>query len=302
MKQNDATKVLEEKGMQLTGKLKYLLTNDYLFKVFLQQNEKALRGLLSALLKIKLEDIRNVVITNPIQEGDVIDDKTMILDVKLIMNSNKVINIEMQVRNLGDWPERSLGYLSRAFDQLNHGEDYLDVKETIHIGILDFTPTGFPEKLYSEYFMMEKENHHIYSRKFSIRMLQLNQLGNLEDEEKMPEVYHWAQLFKATTWEEVFMVAEKNEAIKEGIVTLKQLTEDEKEQQRIEGRLRYESEISAATHYGEKLGREEGNKEGEDRFAKLAELLLQNQRMEDLRRASSDEAFRTQLFTEFGLL
>ncbi len=148
------------------------------------------------------------------------------------------------------------------------------MKETIHIGILDFTPTDFPEKLYSEYFMMEKENHHIYSGKFSIRMLQLNQLGNPEDEEKMPEVYHWAQLFKATTWEEVFMVAEKNEAIKEGIVTLKQLTEDEKEQQRIEGRLRYESEISAATHYGEKLGREEGNKEGEDRFAKLVELLL----------------------------
>lgn len=289
MKQKNETENLAKKEVRPTGKLKYLLTNDYLFKAFLQRNEKALRGLLAALLRIEPGNIKSVVITNPIQEGDVIDDKTMILDVKLIMNSNKVINIEMQVRNLGDWPERSLGYLSRAFDQLNHGDEYCNVKDTIHIGILDFTPNDFPRQLYSEYYMMEKENHHIYSRKFNIRMLQLNQIGNPEDEEKIPEIYHWAQLFKATTWEEVFMLAEKNESIKEGIVTLKQLTEDEKEQQRIEGRLRYESELSAATHYGEA------------RYAKLTQKLIENQRIEDLAKAAEDEEFRRQLFEELGI-
>ncbi|MDD3362172.1 MAG: hypothetical protein PHW34_10920 [Hespellia sp.] len=85
------------------------------------------------------------------------------------------------------------------------------------------------------------------------------------------------------------MLAEKNESIKEGIVTLKQLTEDEKEQQRIEGRLRYESELSAATHYGEA------------RYAKLTQKLIENQRTEDLVKAVEDEEFRRQLFKEFGI-
>ena len=29
-------------------------------------------------------------------------------------------------------------------------------------------------------------------------MLQLNQLGNAEDEANMPDLYHWARLFRAT--------------------------------------------------------------------------------------------------------
>lgn len=101
------------------------------------------------------------------------------------------------------------------------------------------------------------------------------------------------------------MLAEKNESIKEGIVTLKQLTEDEKEQQRIEGRLRYESELSAATHYGEKIGEERGEKcgkrLGEARYAKLTQKLIENQRTEDLVKAAEDEEFRRQLFKEFGI-
>ena len=57
-------------------------------------------------------------------------------------------------------------------------------------------------------------------------MLQLNQLGNPKDERDIPEIYYWAQLFKAKTWEEIQMLAEKNECIKQSIVTLQELTAD----------------------------------------------------------------------------
>lgn len=39
-----------EKILLPTGALRYTLTNDFLFKAFLQQNEEALKGLLCALL------------------------------------------------------------------------------------------------------------------------------------------------------------------------------------------------------------------------------------------------------------
>ena len=163
---------------QLTGKLPYTLTNDFFFKAFLQRNEDALRGLLCAMLSMNTEDITDIVITNPINEGDEIDDKKMILDVKVEVNHNQIINLEMQVENLGNWPERSLTYLCRMFDQLKSGEDYRNVKKTIHIGILDFTPKNFPEILYSDYFLYNLKTGHKYSDKFAIYMLQLNQLGN----------------------------------------------------------------------------------------------------------------------------
>ena len=67
----------------LTGQLPYTLTNDFFFKAFLQKNETTLRGLLSALLSIKLDEISSVTITNPIQEGETVDDKNIILDVTI---------------------------------------------------------------------------------------------------------------------------------------------------------------------------------------------------------------------------
>ena len=72
-----------------------------------------MRGLLCAMLSMKTEEITDIVITNPIKEGEEIDDKKMILDVKVEVNHTQTINLEMQVENLGNWPERSLTYLCR---------------------------------------------------------------------------------------------------------------------------------------------------------------------------------------------
>lgn len=143
-----------------TGKLPYTLTNDFFFKVFLQRNETALRGLLCAMLSMKSEEITDIVVTNPIQEGDTVNDKNVILDIKVEVNKSQIINLEMQVENLGNWPERSLTYLCRMFDQLKSGEDYKNVKKTIHIGILDFTPKDFPHIFYSNYFLYNPQTGH----------------------------------------------------------------------------------------------------------------------------------------------
>ena len=252
-----------------TGKLPYTLTNDFFFKVFLQRNETALRGLLCAMLSMKSEEITDIVVTNPIQEGDTVNDKNVILDIKVEVNKSQIINLEMQVENLGNWPERSLTYLCRMFDQLKSGEDYKNVKKTIHIGILDFTPKDFPHIFYSNYFLYNPQTGHKYSDKFGIYMLQLNQIGNLEDEKEMPELYYWASLFKATTWEEIQMLAEKNESIKKSIVTLKELTADEKAQMQMEARERYRRDMVAAQDFG--------REQSEEQIKELKDNLQQSQ-------------------------
>lgn len=260
-----------------TGKLKYPLTNDFMFKAVLQKNQTALKGLLCALLHMKTEEIAAVRILNPIEIGGMIDNKMMMLDLKLELNDSRILDIEMQVIDRGNWPERSLAYLCRAFDQLEKGEEYLDAKETIHIGILDFTPKDFPEKLYLDYFFYNLDTEHKYSDKMSIRMLQLNQLGNKEDGKKWPELYRWACLFKAQTWEEMWMLAEKDETIRECVFTYKELTADEKARMQLEARDDYYRQLKDVEAWGIRKGIEKGIEKGLERGQKeAARMLLSN--------------------------
>ena len=296
-----------------SGRLEYTLTNDYMFKTYLQRSEIALKSLLCALLQIDSATIKSIVILNPIDEGKAINNKMLILDIKILLNDNEIINIEMQVADLGNWEERSLTYLCRAFDQLNAGEDYLEAKKTIQIGILDFTPDNFPAEFFMDYIMYNEKTHHVYSDKLHIIMLQLNQLGNPKDEELMPELYHWAQLLKATTWEEIGILAEKDEAINETLVTLKSLSADEDIRMQCEARERYHKDMNSIKqqgfNYGVKQGIEQGIKQGieqgieqgSEQMAKLTKILLDNHQQDLLMTALEDEKVRQELFKKYDI-
>lgn len=249
--------------------MKYPLTNDFMFKAVLQRNQTALKGLLCAMLNMRMEEIVSIRVLNPIEIGGMIDEKMMMLDLKLELNDSRILDIEMQVIDEGNWPERSLSYLCRAFDQLEKGEKYLEAKETIHIGILDFTPKDFPGKLYLDYFFYNLDTEHKYSDKMSIRMLQLNQLDNTEDGKKWPELYHWACLFKAQTWEEMWMLAEKNETIKECVFTYKELTADEKARMQSEARDDYYRRLNWAEERGLRKGMEKGMEQVQKETARV---------------------------------
>ena len=171
------------------GKLPYKLTNDYMFRAVFQKNQNALKGLLCALLGLPKNGILEVTILNPIILGETIDEKTCVLDLHLRLNHNEFINIEMQVNDFGDWPERSITYLCRTYDQLQKGNTYSDIHTTIHIGILDFNLPGLTPEFYSEYKLMNVRTHEIYSDKFILRVLNLKSLDNDSIEKKPDEHY-----------------------------------------------------------------------------------------------------------------
>lgn len=78
-----------------------------------------------------------------IELGKSIDEKTYILDIKVLLNDKTIIHLEMQVINQHDWLDRSPSYLCRSFDRLEHGKAYQLAKPVIQIGLLNFTL--FPE-------------------------------------------------------------------------------------------------------------------------------------------------------------
>lgn len=212
------------------------MTNDYLFKTFLQHNQKALKGLIAALLHMSPEEIRSVEITNPLEPGDYVTEKTLMLDVKVCFNNNTLINLEMQVINEHNWTDRSLTYLCRTFDQLKSGEEYSSAKPAIQIGFLDFTLFPDVPEFYATFKMMNVKNHMVYSDKFVLCVINLTCINLATEEDKFYQIDRWASLFKATTWEEIHMLAAQNEYIKEASNTIYQISAEERIRQQCEAR------------------------------------------------------------------
>ena len=211
----------------LTGPLPFRMTNDVLFHLLFETNPTALRGLICSLLNLEDCDIHSIEVKNPIEFGKTVFSKGFILDLKLLLNNNTCINVEMQVLKSKNWTERSLSYLCRSYDKLNVGEDYFEANTAIHIGILDYDL--FPEdeaRFYTTYHLADDITHKIYTGKFRLSVLYLNHVDKATDEDIACHLDYWAKFFKATTWEDLKMLAEKSPTLKEATKTVYNTTAD----------------------------------------------------------------------------
>ena len=208
--------------------IRYPLKNDYMFRAVFQSRPKALEGLCRSLLRLSPSDTLHIDLKNPIQLGAAIDNKEFVLDLALTINDSLYLNLEMQLYNDGYWPERSLSYTCRSFDNLNRGTKYQDVLPVLHIGFLDFTL--FPEhpEFVAEYKMMNKNpvHHNIFSDKFCISVVDLTQIECATEEDKQYDIDLWARVLTAKTWEEVDMLAQDNEYLRETSNAMYELDQD----------------------------------------------------------------------------
>ena len=262
---------------EATGPVQIPMTNDYLFRALLQKNNHVLKGLICSLLHLKLDAVISVEILNPIVLGEQIDNKDFIMDIRCLLNDNTIINLEMQVVNQRNWTDRSLSYLCRSFDNLETGQDYVQTKSAVQIGILDFTLFPDNPEFYATYMMTNIKNQRIYSSKLRLSVLDLTHIDLATEEDRKYHIDYWASLFKATTWEEIKMLAQKDGMIKEATDTIIQLTRDEQIRQRCEARADYLRWQKIEENYKKEL--EEKNKqlikENKEKDALIAELKRQ---------------------------
>lgn len=253
-----------------TGKMCYTLKNDYLFRATLQKSKKALKGLICAILGMKPEKIISVEIMNPIELGKSIAAKDFLLDVRVLLNNNMSINMEMQVMNLGNWPERSLAYMCRSFDQLNNGEDYKEVMPVIQVCFLDYTLFKDAPEFFSTYMFINIKSHFVYSDKMKLFVVDLTKIHMATEEDKSRKIDYWARLFKATTWEEVKMLTKNNSYLEEAAETAYQLTTEEKIRLQCEARENYYRQQS---YIKQQVAKSEADRDAA--FAKLDEAIAE---------------------------
>ena len=210
-----------------TGPIPYGLTNDCMFHFVFQKDMLALKDLLCSVLHLSSDDIKEIVVCNPLEIGKSFDSKKFYLDLKIELNNDTIVNLEMQIINRGNWPERSLSYLCRGYDNLNKGEDYRNVRSAVHIGFIDFTLFPDAPEFCATYMMSNVKTHKIFSSKFSLKVVELNHTELATEEDKMYKIDKWASLFKSTTWEELKMCAGDDEAMKSVVNVMYEYNEDE---------------------------------------------------------------------------
>lgn len=271
MNQKTSNQVTFKSLQEAHGQIPYNMTNDYMFRAVLQKSNKVLRGLIGSLLHLTEEEMVSVTITNPIIIGEALNDKEFRLDINVDLNNQKTINLEMQVADLHNWTNRSLCYLCRSFDQLNHGESYKSIKTVIHIGILDYTLFTEHPEFYAAYRMMNTKKHTIYSNNFILNVLDLTQIDLANEEDKQFQIDYWARLFKSNTWEELKTMAAQNEYLQEASETIFTLSSDELVRKRCLDREAYYIDMKAM---------QEDIAEEKEKVAKLqAELALKDSKI-----------------------
>jgi len=239
-------------------KLKYTFKNDTLFKMLFVKYPELLKRLISELLKIRFESIEQFEIRNPEMPPESLGDKFCRLDINMTVDGQR-IDLEVQVRNEGDYPERTLFHWAREYSSaLAAGEDYSSLPRTIIISIVAFKLFDCTE-YHSEFCPLEVTRHTLLTDKMSLHYFELLKLPETVSTEDSLEL--WLSLFKAETEEELLKIEAlevpiMNQAI--GAYRNITVTPEFLEMERLRDKARHDE--AQALHYAKLEGRAEGEK------------------------------------------
>ena len=299
------------------------MTSDFVFKAVLGQDtprsQAALKALLTLLLQREDDPIESVKCENPLIAADYKGGKGTILDLKVRLSSGLIIDLEMQVNHLKNYINRTLFYMGKLIiSSLEGGENYVKMKPTMVISIVDGVLFPDSPEIYSRYTLHEQKEHTQLTDMTQIHFLEL---GKVDIEKPVGEMSRYERL-------EVFLKygddETKQELIEEllryetevlplmrgmleeisGDKQMRYLEEEHQEYIRMMNTMKYEGWEEGqkeGREEGREEGRAEGREEGIDRMNQLTKRLLGAGRLDDLAKAVEDSKYRDKLFKEFGL-
>lgn len=135
-------------------------------------------------------------------------------------------------------------HFCRSFDNPKRGQDYGETVPAIHIGFLDYTLFEECPEFYATHKLINVKNHHIYSDNFILSVVDLSRIDLATEEDKAYHIDYWASLSKATTWEEIKMLASANKYLDEASKTIFQLSADEQIRKRCRDREEYYQDLA----------------------------------------------------------
>jgi predicted transposase/invertase (TIGR01784 family) len=195
--------------------------NDFVFKKLFVGAPDLLADLINA-VRSDEAPVEILDILNPRIEPEDLSGKCIVLDVLARDSRGQVFNIEMQVRALSMWLERSLYYLACAYvDQLKRGDDYATLRPTIGISLLDFDL--FPDTQSRWCFRLRDDSQ----RNATLEQLQLHvlELRKLDRQHGTSPLADWVRYLKHW-YEDTVMSEVRHTPVQKALEELKHLSQD----------------------------------------------------------------------------
>ena len=246
---------------------KVTLRNDYAFKqVFgTEENKDVLQDLLECILDIPPENIAGLELLDKEFHKDSISDKTGVLDVKLRLKNNTIIDVEIQNRWNSEFVQRTIFYWAKMYtENLKTGEVYTKLPKCITINIVG---EGFNlnSLLHSEYNVVEKHINDRLSDEFEIHFLNLAKVKddeNIGQDEKKKKLYNWLRFIETDDEEVRNMLAQESPIMAKANATINIMEMSPKEKWLYENRMKYEHDKASWKHVGYQEGIERGFADG----------------------------------------
>ena len=236
---------------------------DILFKKLFtdEGNQHLLQAYLSDTLGIPYDSIENLVVLNSEIMPDSITEKYSRMDIRMKANG-RLINVEMQIKDEGDYKDRSLYYLSKLYSgQLKSGEVYGSLNQCISINIINFNLFDC-EKYHSSFSMREDSRNEQLTDKFTAHYFELKKIGKNIDKNNKQEL--WLRLINAETEEELDMLeTAKDSTLDKAITKLKYFSENEQLRFDAISREKYINDQASLERSAMLAGRAEGERKKE---------------------------------------
>ncbi|NMD72762.1 Rpn family recombination-promoting nuclease/putative transposase [Bacillus sp. DNRA2] len=265
-------------------KKEYLdLKLDFMFKqLFGQPNRKHITiAFLNDILGRKgTNRIIDLTFENTEKVKDRTDGKTVRFDVTVLTTLGERINVEVQIRDQQDMPERTLYYWSRMFSSsLSSGDSYTLLPPTIFITIVNYPL--FPsetDRFHTKFHIREDEEGFLWSDKLEFHLIDLSSFMvqwkkyrrklKEQNEHELP----WLMMLTAADAKRKILYSDilaeleewamNIEEVREALIEWENLSADKKNRAEYEVRLReLRDQLSNLQGYHRK-GKEEGIKEG----------------------------------------
>ncbi|UTY27315.1 Rpn family recombination-promoting nuclease/putative transposase [Treponema denticola] len=247
---------------------KVTLRNDYAFKrVFgTEESKDVLQDLLECILDIPPADIAGLELLDKEFHKDSINDKTGVLDAKLRLKNNTIIDVEIQNRWNREFVQRTIFYWAKMYtENLKTGEVYTKLPKCITINIVG---EGFDlnNLIHSEYNVVEKHLNDRLSDELEIHFLNLakvkEQDESIEQDEKKKKLYNWLRFIETDDEEVRNMLAQESPMIRKANETIEAMEMSPKEKWLYENRMKYEHDKASWKHVGYQEGIDKGIKQG----------------------------------------
>ena len=290
-KKENLTNQTKEENVKKTLKPK----NDVVFqRLFNKDNPEITKAFVEAMLG---EKVNSIEINNDKELlSENLELKSGTLDLQVDVNDNEKVDVEIQLIERENFPERLLFYFTQLYLRgIKRGESYLTAKKVVIIAIIDYKLKLKMEnkKMETIWHIVEDNNPKlILTNKFEIHILELGKVKDEYRKNKENKKAQWLLFLDNPEMKEVKEIMENNKEVKEAVIKVREMSEDEKLQRLADLREKaimdekaiYQAGLNNGEEKGKKLGRAEGEKIGREKTMKevAKKLLKQNMEIENI--------------------